>query len=133
MTTNGGVVDKSSQHIDGGGRGSLGNLSRAWYSTRMTNSVINPKYPNIRIKLVGEDGNAFSILGRVQEAMRQNNIEDQWEEFLREATSGNYDNLVLTVITWFAHDQDSEDEDEDELDTCDDCGDDLYDCECEYY
>ena len=27
-----------------------------------------PKYPQVKVKLVGEDGNAFAILGRVQRA-----------------------------------------------------------------
>ena len=98
-----------------------------------TYTVINPKYPNISIPLVGEDGNAFSILGRVSRIMKQNKIHHEWDEFHKEATSGDYDKLLLTVMTWFAHDEglDIDDVELDELDTCDDCGEDLYDCECE--
>jgi len=98
-----------------------------------TYSVINPKHPNINIPLVGEDGNAFSILGRVSRIMRQNGIHDEWDEFHAEATSGDYDKLLLTVMTWFAHDENLSDdyEDEEDEDTCEDCGEDLYDCECE--
>lgn len=113
----------------------LGSLSRAWYSVGMSEySVINPKYPNINIPLVGEDGNAFSILGRVSRIMRQNGIAHEWDEFHAQATNGDYDNLLRTVMTWFAHDENLSDdyEDElDELDICDDCGEDFYDCECE--
>ena len=62
---------------------------------------MTPKYPEITIPLVGEDGNAFSILGRVHRVMRRNGLRD-WEEFRAEATSGNYDNLLATVMRWFA-------------------------------
>lgn len=67
------------------------------------------KYPNINIPLVGEDGNAFSILGRVSRIMKRNSIHDQWDEFHTEATSGDYDNLLRTVMAWFAVDEDYED------------------------
>ena len=113
----------------------LGSLSRAWYSIGMSEySVINPKYPNINIPLVGEDGNAFSILGRVHRIMRNSGIANEWDEFHAEATSGDYDNLLRTVMTWFAHDQnlpDDYEEYEDADDTCDSCGEDYWDCECE--
>lgn len=98
-----------------------------------TYSVINPKYPNINIPLVGEDGNAFSILGRVSRIMKQNKIHHEWDEFHKQATSGDYDNLLLTVMTWFAHDENLPDdyEDEEDEDTCDECGkDSYYECEC---
>jgi hypothetical protein len=29
-----------------------------------------PKYPHVKVKLVGRDGNAFAILARVTKAMR---------------------------------------------------------------
>ncbi len=60
-----------------------------------------PKYPDITIPLVGEDGNAFSILGRVKRIMRRNGIESEWQSFHSEATSGDYDNLLVTVLRWF--------------------------------
>ena len=62
----------------------------------------SPKYPQITIQLVGEDGNAFAILGRVSKAMKRNKIYDKWGEFHAEATSGNYDNLIMTVLRWFS-------------------------------
>ena len=67
------------------------------------------KYPEINIPLVGEDGNAFSILGRVSRIMKRNGIyTNKWEEFHTEATSGDYDNLLRTVMAWFAVDEDYE-------------------------
>lgn len=61
-----------------------------------------PKYPNIKVKLLGEDGNAFFILGRCLQAMRRAGIsEKERDEFRKEATSGNYDHLLATCFKWF--------------------------------
>lgn len=58
-----------------------------------------PKYPNITVKLVGEDGNAFSIIARVQRALRSGGVSSEdihaWRD---EATSGDYDHLLRTVM-----------------------------------
>ncbi len=71
----------------------------------MKNATKNPKYPNIAIALVGEDGNAFAILGRVKRQMRRAGLPaSEWGLFHAEATSGDYDNLLLTVMRWFATD-----------------------------
>jgi hypothetical protein len=66
------------------------------------------RYPDINIPLVGEDGNAFSILGKVSRTMKRKGIYDQWDEFHTEATSGDYDNLLLTVMRWFSVDIDED-------------------------
>lgn len=68
------------------------------------------KYPEINIPLVGEDGNAFSILGRVQRIMKRNGLHDEIENFRTEATSGDYDNLLRTVMAWFSVDTDLDDD-----------------------
>ena len=53
------------------------------------------RYPQVEVQLVGEDGNAFAILGRVKKAMlRAGLTNDQVQEYYDEATSGNYDNLL---------------------------------------
>jgi hypothetical protein len=75
---------------------------------------MDTKYPEINIPLVGEDGNAFSILGRVQRIMRQNNLAGEFTAFQSEATAGDYD----------------QDEDDDEGDTCGWCDEAHSDCEC---
>jgi hypothetical protein len=60
-----------------------------------------PKYPHVKVKLVGEDGNAFAILGRVTRAMRKHGISDaDVKAFMAEATSGNYDHLLATALRW---------------------------------
>jgi len=73
------------------------------------------KYPEINVPLVGEDGNAFSILGRVKRIMRRAGLPDSdWEAFHAEATSKDYDFLLLTVMRWFETDRDLDDDYEDE-------------------
>lgn len=60
-----------------------------------------PKYPDITVKLTGTDGNAFSIIGRVEKALRRARvpIEDR-NAFREEATSGDYDNVLVTAMRW---------------------------------
>lgn len=60
-----------------------------------------PKHPEITVKLVGEDGNAFSILSRVKRALRSEGVSDaEVSEFLEEATAGDYDHLLRVVMNW---------------------------------
>ena len=60
------------------------------------------KYPNITVKLIGMDGNAFYILGVCTREMRRHNLpKSEIDAFMAEATSGNYDNLLCTVMNWF--------------------------------
>jgi hypothetical protein len=60
-----------------------------------------PKYPNITVQLLGRDGNAFAILGRVQGAMRRGGVpQDDIKKFMEEATKGDYDRLLTTVMSW---------------------------------
>ena len=59
------------------------------------------KYPDVIVPLVGEDGNAFAILGRVDEALRRAGADrDERKEFYDEATEGDYDHLLSTVMRW---------------------------------
>lgn len=65
----------------------------------MTNEV---KYPEIHVQLIGQDGNAFFILGRCLQAMRRAGLsQEERDEFQKEATSGNYDHLLATCMEWF--------------------------------
>jgi hypothetical protein len=73
------------------------------------------KYPKISVPMVGEDGNAFAILGRVKRIMRRAGLPDsEWETFHTEATSGDYDNVLMTVMKWFEVDADLDEDYEDE-------------------
>jgi len=58
-----------------------------------------PKFPTVHVKLSGEDGNAFAILGRVSKALKKARIsEDEQKAFMDEATSGDYNALLQCVI-----------------------------------
>jgi hypothetical protein len=57
------------------------------------------RYPKIKVKLVGQDGNSFAILGAVIKAMRAAGLNTtQVKEFTDEATSGDYDHLLQTAM-----------------------------------
>jgi len=44
------------------------------------------KFPNVQVRLVGEDGNAFAILGRVQKALKRGGASaEEVSEFFKEA------------------------------------------------
>jgi hypothetical protein len=59
------------------------------------------RYPDISVSLSGEDGNAFGILGRVTKALRRAGVpKDEIDEFYAEATAGDYDHLLQTVMRW---------------------------------
>jgi hypothetical protein len=60
-----------------------------------------PKYPNIRVKLVGQDSNALSIVARVVQEMRSAGIDQKdIAAYTSEATSGDYDRLLRTTMRW---------------------------------
>jgi hypothetical protein len=68
--------------------------------------MVNIKYGTInhrpKLRLVGEDGNAFAILGRAHRAARRAGMpEEQWDAIVKEATSGDYDHLLQTMLQHF--------------------------------
>ena len=51
------------------------------------------------MNLVGVDGNAFSILGRVQKALRNAGADEEYLiKYQVEATSGDYNNLLVVTM-----------------------------------
>lgn len=59
------------------------------------------KYPEVNVPLVGEDGNAFAILGRVQKALRRAGVpKEELDAYFAEATSGDYDHLLRVTMDW---------------------------------
>lgn len=78
---------------------------------------VTVKYPDVKVRLVGEDGSAFAILGRVKKALvRAGYGSDVVNRFRTEATSGDYDHLLRTVIAWVDTSAD------DEFFECEECG-----------
>lgn len=59
------------------------------------------KYPAIKVKLVGKDGNAFAILGNVNNALRKGGVDKaEIKAFMKQAMSGDYDHLLATCCEW---------------------------------
>jgi hypothetical protein len=53
------------------------------------------------LTLIGQDGNAFNILGRARRALRLAGRGDEWAAFEVEATSADYQHLLAVVMQWF--------------------------------
>jgi hypothetical protein len=59
----------------------------------------SPKFPNVTVELIGRDGNAFAILGTViRELKRAGVSREEIDAFQAKATSGDYNNLLATVM-----------------------------------
>ncbi len=55
-----------------------------------------------RLKLIGEDGNVFFILGKAtREARRAGWSKEKIEKFQKEAMSGDYDHALQTCMDYF--------------------------------
>lgn len=53
------------------------------------------------VKLIGEDGNAFVIIGKVRNALRRAGYnKDEIERYTEEATSGDYNHLLNVTNEW---------------------------------
>ena len=60
-----------------------------------------PKADRPVLVLVGEDGNAFAVLGRARRALQAAGRGDEWPTFVAEATAGDYNHLLVTTMEWF--------------------------------
>ena len=67
------------------------------------------KYPEIKVKLTGINGNAYSIMGTVQTALQRglkkqgmtsDEIKSEIDLYIKESTSGDYNNLLVTAMKW---------------------------------
>lgn len=67
------------------------------------------KYPEVTVELIGEDGNAFAVMGAVSKALAKHlrnegadrvQIDKALKEYKDEAMSGDYDNLLQVSMRW---------------------------------
>jgi hypothetical protein len=65
-------------------------------------------HTKVRVKLVGEDGNAFSILGRVSKALKRSGQPEAAKEYLERATTGDYDHLLAVTLEYVDEGQEDE-------------------------
>lgn len=68
-----------------------------------------PYYPDCIVTLVGENGNAFAIMGEVKTALRghlkERGIQPEiikaaTELYFNESMAGDYDHLLRTAMNW---------------------------------
>lgn len=52
-----------------------------------------------KLKILGEDGNAFAILGKARRVANDNDMD--WPTIQKEAMSGDYDHLLQTMMKHF--------------------------------
>ena len=58
---------------------------------------MSAKYPKIKVRLTGTDGNAFAILGKVRSALQKAKVPaTERNAFANEALSGDYNHLLRT-------------------------------------
>jgi len=71
------------------------------------------KYPEVKFQLVGVNSNAFGIMGAAQKAAKKAGLtEEQIEEYLTEAMSGDYNNVITTTLKYFGGNDDDMTEEE---------------------
>lgn len=55
----------------------------------------------IKVKLIGQDGNAFAILGTVVREMRRKKVDEAIiNEYKQEARSGDYNHLLAVTMDY---------------------------------
>lgn len=55
-----------------------------------------------KLKIIGENGNAFNILGLAQRAAKKAKwSQDQIDTYMKEAMSGDYNNLLAVTSKYF--------------------------------
>ncbi len=53
------------------------------------------------VKLLGEDGNAFVLLGKSIQALEEAGYsQEEIDRFTKQATGGDYNHLLGTVMEW---------------------------------
>ena len=56
---------------------------------------------NVTVRLVGTDGNAFALLGKVRQALRRAGYDAGFiERFTKEAMAGSYDELLACIMRY---------------------------------
>lgn len=59
------------------------------------------KYPGVTVRLVGEDGNVFSVIGRVARGLRRGGHADAAVEFERAAFDAtSYDAVLRLAVSY---------------------------------
>lgn len=58
-------------------------------------------YTGVKVRLLGEDGNAFAIMGSVSRALRRAGYSEEFtKQYREEATQGDYDHLLMVTMQY---------------------------------
>ena len=68
---------------------------------------------DIKVRIIGADGNVYNLLGICRRALGRAGKIELWDEFYKEATSGDYNHALATSADWFVVCSVDESEDED--------------------
>ena len=73
------------------------------------------KYPNIKVRLAGMEGDAFfhafAIVGRVSQALRRGGVSvEECDAYIAESKRGDYYQLLATAMAWVSCDEDDDDD-----------------------
>lgn len=58
------------------------------------------KFPDVHVQLTGLDGNAMVLMAAVAEGLRRGGHGSTVCDFMDEAMSGDYDNVIQTAMRW---------------------------------
>ena len=64
---------------------------------------LNMKKPNRKpeVQLVGNDGNAYAIMGAVKSALQKAGADKEYiDQYLEESMEGDYDNLLVVAMKY---------------------------------
>ena len=68
----------------------------------------------IKVRIIGADGNVYNLFGICRRALRRARKIELWDEFYKEATSGDYNHALATIADYFEIGSVNDDEQEDE-------------------
>jgi hypothetical protein len=67
----------------------------------MTTDYGSTRYPDILVELIGTDGNAFALMGKVRRALKDNGVPaTEIAEFTQACIGGDYNHLLSTIMDW---------------------------------
>jgi hypothetical protein len=61
---------------------------------------VKVKLTDMKVKLIGENGNAFYILGATSKALKKAGYLQEAEDYMAEAMSGDYNHLLSTTAEY---------------------------------
>jgi hypothetical protein len=80
--------------------GKLESTNRSWGQESPNKGDQVPKY-DVKVQLSGNDGNAFSIMASVKNALKKAGAgKEEIDQYLSDSMAGDYDNLIQVATEW---------------------------------